>query len=68
MKKDPNDISVFNNLREVNTVGTLAFKLLSGSFLLGIFSAFFFLVDNKTKTLYFPPAMETVKPLEEAAH
>ena len=53
----------------MNTVGTLTFKLLSGSFFLDVFSAFFFFfVDNKTKTIYFPPVMETVKPLEEAAH
>ena len=32
------------------------------------FQLFFFLVGNKTKIIYFPPEMETVKPLEEAAH
>ena len=47
---------------------TLTFKLLLGSFFLCVFSPFFFLVDNKTKIIYFPPGMETVKPLEEAAH
>ena len=51
-------------LREVNTVGTLTFKLLLGV----AFWAVFFLVDNKTKIIYFPPGMETIKPLEEAAH
>ena len=48
-------------------VGTLTFKLLSGSYFLGVFSAFFSLVNNKTK-IYFLPGVETVKPLEEAAH
>ena len=32
------------------------------------FSFFFLLVGNKTKIIYFLPGMETVKPLEEAAH
>ena len=68
MKKDRNDIYVFKNSREVNTVGMLTFKLLSASYFLGVFSAFFFLVDNKTKIIYFSPGMETVKLLEEAAH
>ena len=58
---------VFRNSREVNTVGTLTFKLLSGIFVLDVFSGFFLFVDNKTKTIYFPPGMETVKLLEEAA-
>ena len=49
-------------------VDTLTFKLLLGSFFLCVFSAFFCLVGNKTKIIYFPPGMETVKPLEEAAH
>ena len=48
-------------------VVTLTFKLLLGSFFLCFFS-FFFLVGNKTNIIYFPPGMETVKPLEEAAH
>ena len=49
-------------------VGTLTFKLLSGIYFLGVFSAFFFHVDNTTKIIYFSPGMETVKSLEEAAH
>ena len=56
---------VFKNSREVNTVGTLTFKLLSG---VDFWAFFFFPVDNKTKIIYFPPGMETMKPLEEAAH
>ena len=32
------------------------------------FGFFFFTVGNKTKIMYFPPGMETVKPLEEATH
>ena len=52
LKKDRNDVCAFKNLREVNTVGTLTFKLLSGSFFLGVLSAFFFLVDNKTKITF----------------
>ena len=49
-------------------VDTLTFKLLLGSFFLCVFSVFFTLVGNKTKIICFPPGMETVKPLEEAAH
>ena len=49
-------------------VDTLTFKLLLESFFLCVFSAFFCLVSNKTKIIYFLPGMETVKPLEEAAH
>ena len=32
------------------------------------FQLFFFLVGNKPKIIYFLSGMETVKPLEEAAH
>ena len=59
---------MFLKIQEVNTVSTLTFKLMSGSYFLGVYSAFFFLVGNKTKIMYFPPGMETVKPLEETAH
>ena len=57
----------------MNTVGTLykhflTFKLFLGSFFLGVLSAFFFLVSNKTKIIYFLSGMETVKPPEEGAH
>ena len=61
--KDRNDVRSVKNSR-VNMVGKLMFKLLLGSFFLGVF---FLLVGNKTK-ICFPPGMETVKPLEEAAH
>ena len=39
-------------------VDTLTFKLVLGSFLLCVFSAFFFLVGNKTKIIYFPPGID----------
>ena len=32
---------------------------------MGVLSAFFFLVSNKTKIIYFPSGMEMVKPPEE---
>ena len=44
---------VLRNSREVNTVGTLTFKLLSGSFFLDLFSAFFSLSITKQKQYIF---------------
>ena len=35
-------IFMFLKIQEVSTVGTLTFKLMSGSYFLGVHSAFFF--------------------------